>query len=336
MNTRQLTVLAALAVICVGVTAAVLHTTNANTIASDRRGERVLPTLAGKANEITGLAVHQGTDTLSIDRRDNGFVAADSGFPVKADAVRDVVAGSVELTFEEARTSDPARYGDLGLADPGAAEGGKEITFRTVGGEIGDVVVGNRDNSVGGPFGGVFVRLKGQPQTWLARGNVRLPPERADWFAPVDLGVKRSDIKKIELSGGGREAVTAATTAEKPNELTLENVPEKHVADAFKLSRLPTFIESFAFQDVRKQAKPADDSRRLVAEVGDGLRLTITSVGELADGWVQIVAEATNDAARDKAKAINAKVEGYDFRLPPHQVEVLGWTIADLTNEQKS
>jgi hypothetical protein len=296
----------------------------------------VLPALATKANEITGLTVHEGIDTLSIERRGNGYVAAESGFPIKSDAVRDAVGGTVELTFEEARTNDASRYADLGLADPGSPEGGKEIAFRTAGGEIGDIIIGNRDNSVGGPIGGLFVRLKGQPQTWLARGSVQLPSDKSDWFAPVDLAVRRSDIKKIELSGGGRDAVAALATAEKPNELTLQNVPEKRVADAFKVSRLTTLIESFAFQDVRKQTKPADDPRRLVAETGDGLRLALTGVGDLADGWVQIAVEATNDAARDKAKALAAKVDGYEFRLPPHQVEVLSWTVTDLTNEQKS
>src|SRR4029453_17064486 len=92
----------------------------------------------------------------------------------------------------------------LGLADPGAANAGKEITIRTARGELADVVVGNRDSSIGGPTGGMYVRLKGQPQTWLARGNVRLPSSKADWFAAVDLGVKGNQIVRGEYRGRGR------------------------------------------------------------------------------------------------------------------------------------
>ncbi len=332
MNTRQLTILAVLAAVSVGATAIVLRTSAAS-IASDRRGERVLPGLIDKANELTGLTVRAGNDTLSIEHRDAGFVAADSGFPVNTDAVRDLLASSIELSFEEARTSDPARYADLGLADPGAAGSGKEITFRAAGGDLADLVVGNRDTTVGGPAGGVFVRLKGEPQTWLARGNVRLPPNRSDWFAGLDLGIKRDAIKKIEISGGGRDAVTA--TAGKPGELTLANVPEKRAADSFKVGRLATLVESFAFQDVRKRSKPADDARRMVVDAGDGLRLTVTGVGEPSEGWVQISAEATGDAQREQAAAIAAKVDGNDFRLPADRAELLGSTTTDLTNEQK-
>ena len=218
MNAKQLTVLAVLAAICVAATAMVLRS-GAPTVASDRRGESVVPGLVSKANDITAITVREGADTLSIERRGNGFVAAESGYPIKTDAVRDLVASSAELSFEEARTSDPARYGDLGLADPGGKEGGKEIAFGTAGGQIVDFVIGNRDTTVGSAAGGMYIRVKGTPQTFLARGSVRLPSTRADWFVPVDFDVKRSEIKTIALAGGGRDAVNV--TAEKPGEFKL-------------------------------------------------------------------------------------------------------------------
>jgi hypothetical protein len=335
MNAKHLTTLAVLAAISVAATAWALRT-SAPTVASDRRGESVIPGLPAKANDITGITIRDGADTLAIERRDNRFVVADSGFPVKTDAVRDVIASSADLTFQEARTSDPARHGDLGLADPGAKEAGKEITLRTAAGELAGFVVGNRDTTVGGPTGGVFVRLKGQPQTFLARGNVRLPAGRSDWLVAMDLDVKRNEIKKIALAGGGRDGVTASANADKPGDLVLADIPEKRTADTFKVSRLATLVESFSFQDVRKAAKPADDARRMTVEVGEGLNLVFATVGDITEGWVQISAEAKSDAAKDKAKLIASKVDGYDFRLPSNQAEIIGWTITDLTDEQKS
>jgi hypothetical protein len=339
MKARQLVPLAALAVLSVAATAVVLRT-GAPTIASDRRGELVLPSLVTRAGEITALTVRDGADALAIERRDNRFVNAD-GYPIKTDTVRDLLASSGELRFEEVRTSDPALYGDLGLADPdtkgtgkdGAAPAGKEVAFRAGTTDLGDIVIGSRDATVGGPGGGVFVRLKGTPQTFLARGNVQLPSTRSDWFVPVDFDVKRNEIKKIELTGGGRETVTA--NAEKPGEFTLANVPEKRVGDSYKVSRLATPVESFAFQDVRKATKPAaDDARRLVVDADDGLRLVFASVGEPSDGWVQISAQATDPAKDAKAKLIASKVDGFEFRLTSQEAETLGWTNADVTDEK--
>jgi hypothetical protein len=333
MNPKHLTTLAAVAAVSIATTAWVLHT-SATTVASDRRGETVVPSLLAKANDVTRISIRDGAGTFVIERRDNRFVESDSGYPVKIDAVSDIVASSAELTFQEVRTSDPARYGDLGLADPG----GKEITFRTAGGELASFVVGNSDATAGGPSGGVFLRLKGQPQTYLVRGTVRLTlsaGDRSGWFVPVSFDVKRNQIKKVEVSGGARDNLTLLPDAEKPGLFVLADVPEKRTPDNMKASVIPNLITNFAFQDVRKATKPAADARRMVAEADDGLQLILTAVGELTGGWVQITAEATKDAAKDKATLINSKVEGYDFRLRSSEADRLGWTMTDLSREQK-
>lgn len=162
---------------------------------------------------------------------------------------------------------------------------------------------------------------------------MQLPGSLTAWFVPIDFEVKRSEIKKLELTGGGRDAVKVAVTDDKPGEFTLQNVPENRAPETFKVSQVATLIDAFSFQDVRRRgaAAPAD-ARHFVAET-DGLRLTMTNVGELSDGWVQITAEATNDAKRAQAEAITTKTAGFEFRLPSQQTEILSWTANDLTIE---
>lgn len=337
MNPKHLTPLAVLAAAAVVATAWVLHTSTP-TVASDRRGETVMPSLLAKANDITGLVVRDSSGTITVERRDNRFVAADSGYPIKTDTIRDIVGSSAALAYEESRTADPARYGDLGLADPDAKDAkdaGKEITFRTAGADLADFVVGKPDSTASGPNGGVFIRVKGDAQTFLARGNVRLPTSRSDWFVPFDLDVKRSEVTKVELTGGGRDGVTATVKADKPGTLELADVPEKRTAEEFKVSRLASVVDGFTFRDVRKAPQGAEDGRQMIVSASNGLRLTVTSIGNASDGWVRIAVEATEDAAKDKAKLIASKVNGYEFRLPSNLAEVLTWTVTDLTSEQK-
>jgi Domain of unknown function (DUF4340) len=333
MNARQLTVLGGIAAVCVAATAAVLHTT-ATAVPTDRRGEPVVPSLRTRAGELTGLTIRDGADTFTIERRGNEFVAADSGFPVRLEPLREVVTQSAALAFNEARTADPARYGELGLADTGDGSG-KEIVFRSANGDIADIVVGNNDNAAGSAGGGQFVRIKGQPQTWLARGTVRVPANRTGWYANVDFDTKRSEIKKVTLSGGPGETITVAADDKKPGEFALENVPEKREADSFKVSRLATLFDAFSFQDVRKRSGPAAaDARRVVADT-DGVRVTLANVGNPADGWVQVTAEpSATDGKPEKAKAITAKTADFEFRLPSQQTEILSWNLNDVTTEK--
>ena len=179
MNAKQLTALAVLAAVSVAATALVLRT-GAPTVASDRRGEKVRAVARRpRANEITGLTVRDGADTLAIERRDNRFVAADSGYPIKIDPVRDLVAqqrrivlrGSAHQRSGALRRSRARRSGRQGRQGRSA----RRSRCAPAGGELASFVVGSRDATVGGAAGGVFIRLKGQPQTFLARGNVQLP-----------------------------------------------------------------------------------------------------------------------------------------------------------------
>src|SRR5215475_9639821 len=140
MNPKHLTILAAVAATSLALTAWVIHT-SAPTVTSDRRGEYVAPSLLAEARDVTELSIRDDAGKFVIERRDNRFVASDSGYPVKTDAVGEVIASTAGLTFQEARTSDPARYSDLGLADPGAQGAGKEITFRGAGGELASLLV---------------------------------------------------------------------------------------------------------------------------------------------------------------------------------------------------
>lgn len=335
MDPKHLRTLAALAAISIVATALVLHT-GAPTVASDRRGEKVAPSLLARADDITMLSIREGADTFVIERHNNRFVASDSGYPIRTDAVDDVIASSADLTFQEARTSDPARYGDLGLADPGGKDGGKEIAFRAAGGELARLLVGNGDTTTGGPDGGVFIRLNGQRQTFLVRGNVRLPAHgRAGWFVPIRFDVTVREIRKVALSGGGRDSVNILPDTQHGG-FVLADVPEERTPDNLSASLLPNILGSFAFEDVRRASSPAADPRRMVIEASDGLRIIFTTLGDLTEGWMQVTAEASNEAAKDRATLINSKVEGYDFRLPSKEASQLGWTMSDLSVERKS
>ena len=193
MNARQLIVLAGIAIVSVVATAAVMKT-NATTVASDRRGETVVPALRSRANELAGVTVRDGNTTMAVERRDNGFVASTSGYPVKLDTVREIVTSSAELGFEEARTSDPTRYGDLGLADPGKGK-------RRKGNRVPCRQRRDRRHHRRQPRcdGGQRPRRpicppQGRAADLAGAGHGVIAGNPDGWFVPLDFDVKRSEI----------------------------------------------------------------------------------------------------------------------------------------------
>ena len=95
-------------------------------------------------------------------------------------------------------------------------------------------------------------------------------------------------------------------------------------------------VDPISFQDVRKQTgAPAADARRMVVTSRNGVQITYTVVGNLADGWVRFAVEATSDEGRAQAAELKTKLEGFDFKLAPHEIDMLGWALKDVTAEPK-
>jgi len=99
---------------------------------------------------------------------------------------------------------------------------------------------------------------------------------------------------------------------------------------------MPGAKKSFTFQDVRKAAKSTEDARRMTVDAGEGLHLVLTLSATLPRAACRSRRKPPTMPPKIKAKLIASKVEGYDFRLPSNQAEILGWTITDLTDEQKN
>ena len=337
MNAKGLSILALVTVAAVGATAYVSRTSSSN-VASDRRGQVALPNIETRGGEIASIELKDGDHGLMVERKDNGFVASGSNYPVKLDIVRDLVATAAALRFEEAKTSNPARYVDLGLgAAGGPVESGKQVIIKGAGGSgIASFTVGNRDASVGGPQGGSNIRIGDDAQTWLVRGEVKLPGMKSDWFDNNLAKIDHDKVARVELSGGDKEKIDAASP-EAGKDLELANVPEGKVSNPGNLSRLSGLVESLDFQDVRKAGDtPAATARKYVAETRDGLVLTLTPVGNAADNWVKIAVESKAEASAEQAKAIAAKVDGREFQMPGYQTDMFGWQMADMTSDQKS
>jgi hypothetical protein len=337
MNGKGLGVLAALTVVALGATAYVMKTTPSIVI-SDRRGETVFPSLQTRGADIASIEVKDADRGVTLQRRGDGFIDTITDFPVKLDPVRDVVATAAALRFEEAKTADPERYKDLGLEAPGGGmDSGRQVTIKDKdGGVLASLLIGNRDASVGGAQGGSYARIGEAPQAWLLRGEVKLPGMKSDWFDNVLAKVDRDKVARVTISGGDKDVIAAASP-EAGKDLELANVPEGRAADTGKVSRMSGLVESLEFQDLRKATAPAAaPTRSFVAETRDGLKLTIVPIGEVNESWVRISVESTAEASAEQAKAIAAKVDGREFRIAGYQAEMLGWTMNDATNEQKS
>lgn len=342
MNAKQLVALGIVAAFTVTATAWTVQT-SPQSIASDRRGERVFPELLARANDVVTISIRDDDRTFTVERRGDGFFDRDSGYAARPESFRDMVGGAASLTFEESKTADPNRYVDLGLGEPGKDLGdkaGREVVMRDAkGATLASVFVGNRDNTVGGARGGTYIRLPGQQQSYLARGEMRVPAPHAAWFEINLINFTRDRLAKLELRGADQGDYVLVSEP-KGSELKLQTEVEGRSADSGKELRLSFMVDPISFQDVRApkgEVKP--DARTYVATSHDGLRVTVTSVGDQKDGWVRMQVDTTPEAteeAKKEAADLAPKMHGFEFKLSQNDIDQMAWTLQDITTEPKS
>lgn len=340
MNSRTVLVLAAVAAAAV-VTAQLTRPTSPARITTDKRGVAVFSDFLGKANTVTSIAVRDKDKSFTVVRNDKGFFEKDSGYPVKDEIFRELVAAVATMSFEEAKTADEKRYEDLGLADPAKVKtdkAGREVAyFDASGKELARLVVGNREANVGGARGGQYIRLAGDNRAWLVRGAANVPAPHTAWFEINLINLDKKALQSVDLSGGGLPTLNLESK-DANSDLKLTNaIPAGRKENTTNTLRVAFMMDPISFDDVRKargEVKP--DARAAVAISRDGLKITIINVGELKDGWVRIEADALTQKAEKQAEDLRKKIDGFEFKLIDRYAEVLRWTMDDLTEAVKS
>ncbi|WP_340110276.1 DUF4340 domain-containing protein [Pikeienuella sp. HZG-20] len=297
-------------------------------------GQRLLPGLDAASSDIARLVVRDGGVQTVVERRDGVYVDAASGYPVETEVLQELVGALTLAEIAEAKTADPARYADLGLAPPDAEKGaGREIVLEDGDGEaIAHVIVGDRDYTLGGLAGGQFARRGGEDETWLVRARIDPPSRRAGWFDTRLFEAEESEILRASLSPGEGEAIEFAR--EDGAFVLKAELPEGRAARGGQVDRIPRFFTALDFDDVRETGDAEETGAKISAETADGVKITLAALAGPDDdrAWVRIAVAGSGEAA----DTLRARVEGFEFALSSYDAQLFGWTLDDLTETVES
>jgi hypothetical protein len=300
-------------------------------------GEALMPALAARINEITSLHLVQGEKTLTVERKGDAWQLKErDGYAALPDKVRTLVVQLAQARLAERKTQSPQRHVTLELEDP-VAKDAKSKMVRLLDGSgrtISEIIVGkSRFEAFGNGKPGIYVRRPSEVQTWLAVGPIDIPMEARDWISRSVL-----DSDKI-----------ATVVWHAPGTPAKEAIKIKRRSDAdpaFEFEALPSGKKLKGGESAENIARAygrieLDDVRKLVAADKD------TSVGlatlTMADGvtvvvdlhkhgdaqWASLTAKGDGEA-KAKADAINARVQGWQFKLPANAANQMFKTAAEL------
>jgi hypothetical protein len=328
----------------VSLTAAGLSYYNTRTWTSSvAAGEPVFRDLARRHEEIALITIVKGDETITIERNEAGWgIRERDGYPASADEVRETIVGLTQMQVIESKTRNRELYDLLSLGDP-AAEGAasKLVQLRDAeGNSVAELVLGKTKYGVLGPGrNGVYVRIPGDPQSWLVSGDIGAPLDVRGWAEKSVFDIPPADIARVTIAHGDGDFVVYERedpASEQPT-FRLANLPQgatlKSDAD------LPFEVRSIGqleLWDVRsagtvEMAEGATEATIDIATV-DGLHVTVHMVSGGADEyWLSAFAWGEGDAA-ERARAISDRARGWEFMVQSYKAKVFGKHMADLVD----
>lgn len=259
-------------------------------------GQLFFPQLTQQAATVTRVVVRRADATMTYNRGDNGWTIAErANYPVDFARLRELLYDLSQMRHLEPRTSNRDLLANMDVGDPTGESRSAQVELMNAQGQVLAALVVGRTRPASGPESATaFVRRAGQPQAWLARGQISLPRDPPQWLSREVLLVDRTRIRAMTVT----QPDGAQVTVERPNrdteDFTLLDVPEGRTAKpAVDLNQFGTTLDRLDLEDVARAdtidfANPYRASMRTF----DGLEVTSEMVERDGNTWVRFMARA--------------------------------------------
>jgi len=331
MRSSHLILLSAVTSLAV-IGAAISLGTNVGPSLPERNGEAVYPGLKDALPSISQVRLK--TPLIDFTFESDGAlwrVKERDGFPADMQKLAETVFALSDLTYVEPKTANPERYARLQIEDPfaeGAASRGIQI-MGSNGDVLVDLIAGRRkfDLSSGTATRGLYIRKPGDDRGWLAAGTLSLSDDAETWLDEVLLTIDPMRMRRAVLvhRDGERVEIVRGAASDPYRAITIPkgSTPKKESSRA----NIATVLENFTLHDVARLSDLSfvgGENVDTLFETFDGLTvsarlLRAASDGDEAQYWAMISARADDDspdAVKAEAAALNAKAEGWIFRIP--------------------
>jgi hypothetical protein len=248
-----------------------------------KSGQLVFPDLMNVVNDVNEVVIETKEQTLTLVRGEQTWgVKEKAGYRADVEKVKQAIVGLADLRIHESKTQNPELYERLGLQDKDQ-EGStsKTVTVKTAdNSEAAKLVIGNQRPAKGNPrMSDIYVRKPGDPQTWLAIGNVPIETMPDEWLDKEVTALPTKRVRQVTVTHPKGD--TLHLSKAKPDDLDfhLDSIPSGFkISSQFNLNNVVGTLVQLSLEDVKPQAEVDFSANRgvsAVLETFDGLRLHV-------------------------------------------------------------
>lgn len=338
------------------------------------QGEPLFPELMAQINDARQVSGVSSDGSFTIKRRDDGWVVKEkSDYPADADKVHRLLLGTAQLTRIEPKTRKPELYAQLGVEDVDA-DGSESLKFtlKNAGGDaLADFILGTRRPATGNPnLSEYFVRVPGNPQTWLVEGKLPDDKNPINWVDREILELDSKRVRAVRVTHANGDKIIVRRPDPSADDFELVGLPKgAQIKDVYAVNGIGNGLTNLSLDDVKSASAIRQDKKKAAMSVEittfDGLRVTMhtrkngkenlawfsaafdpalvyedtkpakTETGSEAQDADEQTGLKAADAVKQEAETLNTRWQGWVYVVPQYRVDSVAKKKSDLIKFSK-
>jgi len=248
---------------------------------SFEEGENLLPDVSTNLDEVNGIVIEKGTETLTLYKEDDTWrLEEKNGYFVQGDQVQELLIGFRNFDFLEQKTSNPDFYERLGLQEPGEGLQSTRVILKDGDTELANVVLGEKKRSAG-TIATRYVRMEGKPETYLVETNADPTGNIRSWLQTDILDLPPTRLSSIEITRWDDQVVSLDKLTSETVDWQLADLPEgAEISNQNTINTIGRSLAGMSHNDVQKLDVLNFDSlsseTTFAAQSFDGIDLLVT------------------------------------------------------------
>lgn len=364
MNTRSLLIVAVAAVVLIAL--AFVGRERPQTLS--RNDTLLLPELEDVFNDVDEIVVTKAGDeaVATLDRGDDGWsVAEKDGYPADVGAIRQALLAISEAKVVETKTANPDFYGRLGLTPVGQDDSaGTAVTIRYGDKSLPTIIFGDTEGT-----NYRYARPADDAESVLIDRDPKLPRETSGWLRAQVLDVQGDRVQQVTIEHADGEGLVINKEGREQTNFSVAPIPEgRELRYPGVANVIGNSLRSLKLEDVRRDEPDIGDVVATSQfRTFDGLVVTASGISIDDTDWLRFSAafdaeqaasfadeeagDSVADAAQDDASSddggnddsdkgkvepraeadeINARVDGWLYKIPDFQYQQMTRRVEDL------
>lgn len=327
LRRKTLMILAGVAASIWAILALSSLTTDGPGLTHARLGEPVLENFSESRSDAQRIRFTLADEQYTLARSSSGWVLEETGgYPIRTDRLAELATGLENLRLGVKRTNDVQKHDQIGLGDPANGGNGARVDIFGLDAVIMHSIIIGRKNDA------IYVRTPDVEQTYRADGDLPAFYNRRAWLDFDIVQIDPSAIRSVRITDPAGVPLYLRRTKGSDSRSFRPAPPHQDDRLISRLSASTTALAITRFSPV--DVKPVSDLTtrpiaRHISETFDGLEIDLHAYREPFGVWVTVRAVEAGEGAR-RAQAINARAEGWAFRMTDYDFQDFTQTVASI------